>query len=79
VEQVSRPASTGSRINFASAKFIRDDTKDNKEKTMKQTIFLLITLTTLAACNTMSGVGRDIEAAGEAITGTSEKTKEKMK
>jgi entericidin B len=31
------------------------------------------------ACNTVSGVGRDIEAAGEAITGTSEKTKEKIK
>ncbi len=46
---------------------------------MKHTILLLIALSTLAACNTMSGVGRDIEAAGEAITGTSEKTKEKIK
>lgn len=33
----------------------------------------------LSACNTVSGMGRDIEAAGEAITGTSEKTKEKMR
>ena len=49
--------------------------------------FLRITLTTCVlasllatgACNTVSGVGRDIEAAGEAITGTSEKTKEKIK
>ncbi|MDX2113357.1 MAG: entericidin A/B family lipoprotein [Alphaproteobacteria bacterium] len=46
---------------------------------MKQSILALLILTTLAACNTMSGVGKDIEAAGEAITGTSEKTKEKMK
>ncbi|MCE2927562.1 MAG: entericidin A/B family lipoprotein [Rickettsiales bacterium] len=46
---------------------------------MKKTILALLMITTLAACNTMSGVGRDIEAAGEAITGTSEKTKEKIK
>jgi entericidin B len=64
---------------FCFCKIFRDDTKDNKEKTMKHTILLLIALSTLAACNTMSGVGRDIEAAGEAITGTSEKTKEKIK
>ncbi len=46
---------------------------------MKQSIIVLLILSTLSACNTMSGVGKDIEAAGEAITGTSEKTKEKMK
>ena len=26
----------------------------------------------VAACNTVSGMGRDIQAAGQAITGTSE-------
>jgi predicted small secreted protein len=45
---------------------------------MKQTILALLALAALAACNTMSGMGRDIESAGEAITGTSEKTKKKM-
>ena len=32
----------------------------------------------LAACNTISGAGKDIEAAGEAITETAEETKEDL-
>lgn len=32
----------------------------------------------LAACNTIEGMGRDIESAGEAVSGTAHKTKKKM-
>ncbi len=42
---------------------------------------LLITLgllASLAACNTISGAGKDIEAAGETITDTAEDTKEEI-
>lgn len=49
-----------------------------KESFMKKSLFILLVLSTLSACNTISGMGRDVEAAGEAITGTSEKTKQKM-
>jgi predicted small secreted protein len=47
-------------------------------------IRILLTLTTLAfltatsACNTFHGMGEDIESAGEAISGSADKTKEKM-
>lgn len=41
-------------------------------------VTLLLSLALLSSCNTVSGMGRDIEAAGEAITGTSENTKKKM-
>ena len=34
---------------------------------------------TVTACNTFSGMGKDIEATGEAITGSADKTKEKIK
>ena len=43
---------------------------------------LLITLgllASLAACNTIAGAGKDIEAAGEAISDTAEDTKEEIK
>jgi len=33
----------------------------------------------LAACNTTAGLGKDIEATGEAIEEVAEDTKEKMK
>jgi predicted small secreted protein len=46
--------------------------------TMKNILVLLATLSTLTACNTFQGIGQDIEAAGEAISGTAEKTKDKM-
>ena len=32
----------------------------------------------LGGCNTMSGIGQDVEAAGDAITDTAEDTKEQM-
>ncbi|MEM9442670.1 MAG: entericidin A/B family lipoprotein [Pseudomonadota bacterium] len=43
---------------------------------------LLITLgllAGLAACNTIAGAGKDIEAAGGAISDTAEDTKEEIK
>lgn len=33
----------------------------------------------IAACNTIEGMGQDIQAAGEAITGTAKDTKEEIK
>lgn len=45
---------------------------------MKKTVLLFIALAALSACNTISGMGRDVEAAGEAISGTADNTKEKM-
>lgn len=32
----------------------------------------LMTLGTLAACNTVEGVGEDVEATGEAVTGAAQ-------
>ena len=32
----------------------------------------------VAGCNTISGMGRDLEAAGDAVTDTAEDTKQKM-
>lgn len=46
---------------------------------MKTMILKLAMLAALSACNTMEGMGRDIKATGEAISGTAEKTKEEMK
>ena len=34
---------------------------------MKRMVFLLLAMMTLAGCNTVQGVGRDLEKAGEAI------------
>jgi predicted small secreted protein len=34
---------------------------------MRRLVALMLLGTALAGCNTMSGLGRDIEAAGEAI------------
>lgn len=39
---------------------------------------IVLSLLTLAACNTVSGIGRDIEAGGNAISGSAEKTKRNM-
>ena len=32
----------------------------------------------LSACNTMAGAGEDMSAAGKAVTGTADKTKQAM-
>ena len=46
---------------------------------MKKSILLLLAATlVLAACNTIQGMGEDIGAAGDAISGTATKTKQKM-
>ncbi len=42
------------------------------------TIFLLAAMLLLSACNTMQGLGRDVETAGETLTGTSEEVEEEM-
>ncbi|MGA0024607.1 MAG: entericidin A/B family lipoprotein [Burkholderiales bacterium] len=34
---------------------------------MKRVFFLLVALMVLAGCNTMRGLGQDVEKAGEAI------------
>jgi predicted small secreted protein len=39
---------------------------------------LLLAMSALSACNTISGMGKDVEAAGQATSDTAEKTKEKM-
>ncbi|WP_114395100.1 entericidin A/B family lipoprotein [Oleisolibacter albus] len=39
------------------------------------TCALLLALLGLSACNTVSGIGKDIEKAGEAIQGAGEKGK----
>lgn len=33
----------------------------------------------LSACNTIEGMGEDLEATGDAISGTASKTKEEMR
>lgn len=35
-------------------------------------------LASLAACNTIAGAGKDIEAAGETISDTADKTKDEI-
>ncbi len=45
---------------------------------MKQFLALLVLAGFLAGCNTMSGVGKDIERGGEKIQSGAEKTKERM-
>ena len=44
---------------------------------MRKLILLPLLAATLAltACNTVAGVGRDLEAAGEAVTGASNEAK----
>lgn len=47
---------------------------------MKKTaaVLALLMLGVLAGCNTMQGVGRDIERGGEKLQGTAKETQEKM-
>jgi entericidin B len=42
---------------------------------MKKLLILLATLGLLAACNTVEGVGKDIQKAGDAIEGAAKKAK----
>ena len=47
---------------------------------MKKTaaVLALLMLGVLAGCNTMQGMGRDIERGGEKLQGTTKDTQEKM-
>jgi entericidin B len=45
---------------------------------LKRIIALLVLSGFIAGCNTMSGVGRDIERGGEKLQNSADKTKEKM-
>ncbi len=44
----------------------------------KSVLAILLAALALSACNTIQGAGRDIEGAGEAISGSAVKTKEKI-
>lgn len=41
----------------------------NKKSTHFYLLFLVMTVLALSACNTMNGLGRDMQATGQAITG----------
>jgi len=41
-------------------------------------LLALLMLGSLAGCNTMQGLGKDIERGGEKLQGTSKSTQEKM-
>lgn len=45
---------------------------------MKNCLIILASLLALSACNTFEGMGKDVQNAGEAITGSAQKTKEKI-
>jgi entericidin B len=40
--------------------------------------FAIIGTVLLAGCNTFKGLGKDVSKAGEAVTGTAEKTQQKL-
>lgn len=41
-------------------------------------VFLLAAMMALSACNTMAGLGEDVEAAGGTLSGTAEDVEEDM-
>ena len=45
---------------------------------MKKFIVILAAVLTLAGCNTIAGMGKDIEAAGSAVDKAATDTKKKM-
>lgn len=45
---------------------------------MKHKVIGMMIMAMLAACNTMKGVGQDIQAAGHAITGGVEEGRQKI-
>jgi len=46
---------------------------------MKRILGLLLLAITLAGCNTMAGVGRDVERGGEKMQGQARETQQEMK
>lgn len=47
--------------------------------TAKRIFLVLLIGTILSGCNTIKGIGQDLESTGEAISGTADHTKEKMR
>jgi predicted small secreted protein len=45
---------------------------------MKKLLAVVIAVTAIAGCNTISGMGKDIEAAGSAVDKAATDTKKKM-
>jgi predicted small secreted protein len=45
---------------------------------MKRLIVFLATFVAVAGCNTISGMGKDVEAAGSAVDKAAQETKKKM-
>ena len=41
-------------------------------------LFIMLVIGVLAGCNTMQGLGKDIERGGEKLQGTAQDVKEKM-
>lgn len=54
------------------------DRPDRSGLTLPLAFLLLVSALFLAGCNTVSGVGEDVSAAGEALDQTSERTQEKV-
>lgn len=46
---------------------------------MNRCLMALISLMLLASCNTVQGVGQDVQAAGDAISRTADETREKLR
>jgi predicted small secreted protein len=46
--------------------------------TAKTLVLLLAAVAALSACNTMAGAGKDVSAAGTAVTDSADKTQSKM-
>lgn len=46
---------------------------------MNRCILLLVSLVLLASCNTVQGVGQDVQAAGDAISRTADKTRDEFR
>jgi len=45
---------------------------------MKKILMVIAAVVAVAACNTISGIGKDVEAAGSAVDKAAQDTKKKM-
>ena len=83
-----RTASPMSYIDLAAgecrshrpARRSRSDATSPEEISMKRSVaaLLLIALSTLAACNTVQGIGKDVERGGEKVQDTARDVQKKM-
>jgi len=46
---------------------------DLETSTMKKFVLLIVSIGLLAACNTINGIGKDVEKLGEKVQGASKK------